>query len=211
MIFETIAVGPLQCNCYILGSEKTRDSIVIDPGDEADLILPLILKHELKVKYILSTHAHIDHVGGLDVVKARTGAEAILHEKDLPMYRNLSIQAAWLGMPAPKIAQIDNLVSDQDVLRFGEHSGEVLYTPGHSPGSLCLHVPSSVGQLYAGDTLFQRSIGRTDLWGGSYDEIMKSIREKLLLLDDDTIVYPGHGPATTIGEEKRHNPFLQDL
>jgi hydroxyacylglutathione hydrolase len=211
MIFETIAVGPLQCNCYILGSLKTRESIVIDPGDDAELILPLIVKHKLKVKYILSTHAHIDHVGDLNVLKARTGAEAILHEKDMPLYQNLAIQAAWLGMPAPMITRIDNFVSDQDVLRFGEHSGEVIYTPGHSPGSLCLHLASSVSQLFAGDTLFQRSIGRTDLWGGSYEEIMKSIREKLLSLDDGTIVYPGHGPATTIGEEKRHNPFLQDL
>lgn len=211
MIFEAITVGPLQCNCYILGCDKTREGLVIDPGDDSDLILSLVEKHRLKVKYILSTHAHIDHVGDLEPLKARTGAEAILHELDLPLYQNLSIQAAWLGVVAPQMAKIDTFIHNRDTLRFGQYSGEILHTPGHSPGSLCLHLPGSVDQLFAGDTLFQRSIGRTDLWGGSYEEILKSIRQKLLVLDDHTVIYPGHGPATTVGEEKRHNPFLQEI
>jgi glyoxylase-like metal-dependent hydrolase (beta-lactamase superfamily II) len=211
MIFETIAVGPLQCNCYVLGCEKTREGIVIDPGDDSDLIVPLIEKHQLKISYILSTHAHIDHVGDLEPLKARTGAQAILHERDLPLYQNLPIQAAWLGVAAPRMAQIDTYVHDRDILRFGKHFGEILYTPGHSPGSLCFHVSGIVDQLFAGDTMFQRSIGRTDLWGGSYEAILKSIREKLLVLDDRTVVYPGHGPATTVGDERRHNPFLNEL
>ena len=211
MIFEAITVGPLQCNCYILGCDKTREGLVIDPGDDSDLILPLIEKHRLKIKYIFCTHAHIDHVGDLEPLKARTGAEAVLHELDLPLYQNLSIQAAWLGVIAPPMAKIDTFIHNRDTLRFGHYSGEVLHTPGHSPGSLCLHLPGPVDQLFAGDTLFQRSIGRTDLWGGSYEEILKSIRQKLLVLEDRTVIYPGHGPATTVGEEKRHNPFLQGI
>ncbi|HVN83116.1 MAG TPA: MBL fold metallo-hydrolase [Terriglobia bacterium] len=211
MIFETIAVGLLQCNCYVLGCEKTREGIVIDPGDDSNLILPLIERHRLRIRYILSTHAHIDHVGDLEPIRARTGAQAILHERDLPLYQNLPIQAAWLGVAAPRMAQIDTFVHDRDLLRFGDHSGEVLYTPGHSPGSLCFYLPGIVDQVFAGDTLFQRSIGRTDLWGGSYEAILRSIRDKLLVLDDRTVVYPGHGPATTVGDERRHNPFLNEL
>ena len=211
MIFETVAVGPLQCNCYIIGCEKTREALVIDPGDEVELILPLIHKHQLKVRYILSTHAHIDHVGDLEKIRDQTGAETLLHEEDLLLYNNLPMQAAWLGIDTPKTTKIDNFIHHGDRLRFGEHSGEVLFTPGHTPGSVCLHLPGEKGKLFAGDTLFQRSIGRTDLWGGSYENIIKSIRERLLLLDDDTVVYPGHGPATTIGQEKKHNPFLLTL
>ena len=207
MILEAIAVGPLQCNCYILGCEETHQGMVIDPGDDANQILPLIEKHRLKIKYILSTHAHIDHVGDLEPIRAQTGAEAILHERDLPLYKNLSIQAAWLGMATPRMAKIDSMVQDHDVLRFGRHSGEILFTPGHSPGSLCFHLPGIVDQLFAGDTLFQRSIGRTDLWGGSFEEILRSIREKLLVLDDSTVIYPGHGPATSVGEEKKMGNF----
>ena len=209
MILESVIVGPLQCNCYILGCESTREGIVIDPGEDVELILPLIEKHRLNVKYILCTHAHIDHVGDLDALKSETGAEAILHEMDHSLYTNLPMQAAWLGTSVPSMVRIDNYVGDQDVLSFGEHRGEVMHTPGHTPGSVCLLVPSGRNYLFAGDTLFQGSIGRTDLWGGSYEAIMHSIRQNLLKLDDRTIVYPGHGPVTTIADEKRHNPFLQ--
>jgi hydroxyacylglutathione hydrolase len=209
VILESIAVGPLQCNCYILGCEETREALLIDPGDEADLILPILHKHQLKVKYILSTHAHIDHVGDLHKIRASTGAQALLHEKDLDLYANLSIQAAWLGVPSPQATKIDNLVSQGDQLRFGKLSGEVLFTPGHTPGSVCLHLPEGAGTLFAGDTLFYRSIGRTDLWGGSQQHIIRSIREKLWALDEATVVYPGHGQPTTIGHEKRFNPFVR--
>jgi hydroxyacylglutathione hydrolase len=210
MIFESVAVGPLQCNCYILGCEKTREALVIDPGDELDLILPLLEKHQLNVKRILSTHAHIDHVGDLEKLKAKTGAEALLHEKDLVLYQKIAIQASWLGVETPTTTQIDQLIHQGDIVRFGEHSGEVLFTPGHTPGSLCLHLSGQVNRLFAGDTLFLGGIGRTDLWGGSYQDIIKSIRQKLLVLDKNTLVFPGHGPATTIGREMVNNPFLRD-
>ena len=209
MILESIAVGPLQCNCYILGCVKTREALVIDPGDDVHLILPLLQKHRLNVKYILSTHAHIDHVGDLEKLKVETGAQTLLHERDLPLYQNLPAQASWLGVETPEMTQIDNLIQEGDKIAFGEHSGEILFTPGHTPGSLCLHLPGQMNLLFAGDTLFHRSIGRTDLWGGSYEHIIQSIRRKLLVLDERTIVYPGHGPATTIEEEKRLNPFLR--
>jgi hydroxyacylglutathione hydrolase len=211
LIFESIAVGPLQCNCYILGCERTRQGVVIDPGDEGDLILPLVEKHRLNIKYILSTHAHIDHVGDLEELKSRTGAEVLLHEKDLILYQNLPVQAAWLGLSTPETTEIDHFVHDKDTLNFGDHTGNILFTPGHTPGSLCLHLPGRTSQLFAGDTLFRGSIGRTDLWGGCYEDILRSIRDKLLALDDWTVIYPGHGPATTIGEEKRSNPFLQNV
>ena len=208
MIFESVAVGPLQCNCYIVGCEETREALLIDPGEDAELILPLIAKHRLNVRYILSTHAHIDHVGDLEKMKDATGAQALLHEKDLVLYKNLPTQAAWLGVPVPPSTAINNFVADQDELRFGKHTGEVLFTPGHTPGSICLHLPEGSGKLFSGDTLFYRSIGRTDLWGGSQETIFRSLRGKLLALDDKTVVYPGHGQPTTIGEERRLNPFL---
>lgn len=208
MILETIPVGPLQCNCYILGCEQTLDALLIDPGEDVELILPILKKHGLNVKYILTTHAHIDHVGDLEAVRAQTGAEALLHEKDLALYQSLAIQAAWLGVKTPPTSKIDNYVQDKDRLHFGQHVGEVLFTPGHTQGSVSFYLPESTGLLFAGDTLFKRSIGRTDLWGGSFETIIKSIHEKLLNLDDSTIVYPGHGPITTIGEERMHNPFL---
>jgi hydroxyacylglutathione hydrolase len=207
LILETIAVGPLQCNCYILGCEETRETLLVDPGEEAELILPILEKHHLRVKYILSTHAHIDHVGDLEKMKEATGAQALLHEKDLPLYQNLAMQAAWLGVPTPKSIKIDNFIAQGDQLRFGRHASEVLFTPGHTPGSVCLHLPET-GQLFAGDTLFCRSIGRTDLWGGSREQILNSIHHRLLTLDDSTVVYPGHGEPTTIGEERRLNPFF---
>jgi glyoxylase-like metal-dependent hydrolase (beta-lactamase superfamily II) len=208
LIFESVAVGPLQCNCYILGCEETREALLIDPGEDAELIVPLIDKHRLKVRYILSTHAHIDHVGDLEQMKEATGAQALLHEQDLVLYQNLPMQAAWLGVSAPPTTTIDNFVADRDEVRFGKHTGEVLFTPGHTPGSVCLHLPEGSGTLFSGDTLFWRSIGRTDLWGGSQETIVRSLRDKLLTLEDKTVVYPGHGQPTTIGEERRLNPFL---
>ena len=141
-------------------------------------------------------------------MKDATGAQALLHEKDLVLYHNLPMQAAWLGVPVPPSTTIDNFVADRDELRFGKHTGDVLFTPGHTPGSICLHLPEGSGKLFSGDTLFYRSIGRTDLWGGSQETIFRSLRDKLLALEDKTVVYPGHGQPTTIGEERRLNPFL---
>ena len=167
MIFEQVAVGPLQCNCYILGCEETREALVIDPGDEVELILPLIEKHGLRVRYLLSTHAHLDHVGDLEAMKEQTGAKALLHERDLQLYRNLPMQASWMGLPSPPTTEIDDFIHQGDRISFGRHAGEVLHTPGHTPGSLCLYLAQQTGRLFAGDTLFQMGIGRTDLWGGS--------------------------------------------
>ena len=221
LIFENIPVGPLQCNCYILGCENTREALVIDPGDEIELILPSLEKHQLNVRYILSTHAHIDHVGDLEKLKDKTGAKTLLHEKDLYLYENLPAQADYLGLSVPTTTEIDHFIHQDDQITFGDQStvsnekqtnpycGNILFTPGHTPGSLCIHFPEN-GKLFAGDTLFQMCIGRTDLWGGSYNDIIQSIQNHLLVLEDDTIVYPGHGPPTTIGKERQYNPFLNN-
>jgi hydroxyacylglutathione hydrolase len=209
MILEKLVVGPIQCNCYILGCEATREALVIDPGDDIDLILAALKKHNLQLKAIFCTHAHMDHVGGLAKLKAKTGARAMMQEEDLSFYQNLATQAAWMGLPAPGVTEIDELLRDGMTVSFGNYSGQVVSTPGHTRGSCCLHLPGSPDWFFSGDTLFQGSVGRTDLWGGSYEELINSIQRKILPLDDSVRVLPGHGPETTIGMEKRYNPFLQ--
>ncbi len=216
MIHEILPVGFLQCNCSVVGDSETREAIVIDPGDEVDRILEIIARHNLKVRLILNTHAHIDHVGGLQKMQQATGAPVLMHSEDLELYRRLPMQATWLGMPAPAMIEVDGLLREGDAVRWGRYEARILHTPGHTRGSVCLYLPADAlpekveeaGKLFAGDTLFAGSIGRTDLWGGSFDEIMRSIHSKLLALPDETLVYPGHGPATTIGEEREFNPFV---
>ena len=215
LIHITIPVGMLQCNCTIIGDPLTREALVIDPGDEVTRIMDLLGRHKLTVKAIVSTHAHIDHVGGLSKLHRFTGAPVLMHHEDLPLYQAMEVQAAFLGVAAPELTSIDNLLKEGDTLRWGDYQARVIHTPGHTPGSVCLYVPQEAGtvtlvapQLFAGDTLFAGSIGRTDLWGGSMHQIMDSLRGKLLQLPDSTIVYPGHGPATTIGNERHSNPFL---
>ena len=215
MIYIKIPVGMLQCNCSILGDPVTREAIVVDPGDEVGRILDLLGRHKLTVKAIISTHGHIDHVGGLSRLHQCTGAPVMIHRDDLPLYKGLDEQAAFLGMPTPEMAEIDHLLREGDPLRWGSYEARVIHTPGHTPGSVCLYMPKDpsnvtvpVPQLFAGDTLFAGSIGRTDLWGGSMEQILASLRGKLMELPDETIVYPGHGPATTIGRERDSNPFL---
>ena len=231
LIHEVMPVGMLHCNCSILGDPATKEAIVVDPGDEADRILEILRKHGLKVRAIVSTHTHIDHVGGLARLHRATGAPVLIHEADLELYRNLNIQAEWLGIPTPEIMQIQDFVKEGDTVRWGGYAAHILHTPGHTPGSISMLVEQGIadgdavtgardkvasrahtidpGVLLAGDTLFQGSIGRTDLWGGSFPQIIGSIREKLLTLRDDVIVYPGHGDTTTIGAERADNPFLQ--
>jgi glyoxylase-like metal-dependent hydrolase (beta-lactamase superfamily II) len=217
LIHEILPVGWLHCNCSVLGDPASREAIVLDPGDEVDRILAVITTHDLKVKAILNTHAHIDHVGGLRKLQQATGAPVLMHPDDLELYRHLDMQAAWIGMQPPEKVEVDGFLREGDAVRWGGYEGRVIHTAGHTPGSICLHlVPNAVksaageaGKLFAGDTLFAGSIGRTDLWGGSFEEIMRSIHTKLLSLPDDTVVYPGHGPATTIGEEREANPFLR--
>jgi hydroxyacylglutathione hydrolase len=237
LIHEVIPVGMLQCNCSILGDPVTREAIVVDPGDDVGRILEILKRHKLKVRAIVSTHTHIDHVGGLAELHRATGAPVMIHEADMELYKHLDIQAQWLGVATPAMTRIEDFVKEGDAVRWGDFAARVLHTPGHTPGSISLVIePGATGTalkenaqgndrpqgrasdvrhvvepglLLAGDTLFQRSIGRTDLWGGSMPLILKSIREKLFVLPDETIVFPGHGDTTTIGEEREQNPFLR--
>jgi hydroxyacylglutathione hydrolase len=262
LIHITIPVGMLQCNCSIIGDPVTREALVIDPGDEVNRILDLLGRHKLTVKAIVSTHAHIDHVGGLSKLHQYTGAPVLMHRDDLPLYSAMDVQASFLGVHPPELVEIDQLLKEGDSLRWGSFEAQVIHTPGHTPGSVSLYLPQDAGkvtisavpkkitvndeageeiaiadllkklghpeeaaeiaaleesekieirapQLFSGDTLFAGSIGRTDLWGGSLDQIMASLRTKLMGLPDETIVYPGHGPVTTIGQERHLNPFLQ--
>jgi glyoxylase-like metal-dependent hydrolase (beta-lactamase superfamily II) len=209
MIHEILPVGMLACNCSILGDESTGEAMVIDPGDDIDQVQRILEKHHLRAKYIVATHAHIDHVGGIENLKRATGAAVLMHQSDLPLYQNLALQAQWLGVETPGVTDVDQFLKEGDSLQCGALSLEVLHTPGHSPGSLSLHMPGEHQRILSGDTLFQGSIGRTDLWGGSLDEILRSIRNRLLIFPDETPVFPGHGSPTTIGEERERNPFLQ--
>jgi glyoxylase-like metal-dependent hydrolase (beta-lactamase superfamily II) len=266
LIHITIPVGMLQCNCSIIGDPVTHEALVVDPGDEVTRILELLGRRRLTVKAIVSTHAHIDHVGGLSKLHQYTGAPVLMHRDDLPLYQAMEMQAAFLGVLPPDLAEVDQLLKEGDILRWGSLEAQVIHTPGHTPGSVSLYLPHDAGkisltdqdakngatanagagpgaapasqsddsrksdaqrpssvsemggsekpgirvpQLLAGDTLFAGSIGRTDLWGGSMEEIMDSLRGKLMQLPDLTIVHPGHGPMTTIGRERETNPFLQ--
>jgi hydroxyacylglutathione hydrolase len=208
MIHEILPVGPLACNCSIIGDESTRDAIVIDPGDDIADVLAIIEKHQLQVKQIVITHAHIDHVGGAMKLRAATGAPILLNHNDYVLLKMLDLQAAWIGMAAPGKVEIDHSLGEQDKVEAGPLIANVIHTPGHTEGSICLYFPAEK-KLIAGDTLFAGSIGRTDLPGGSFDKIIRSLHQKLLALPDETVVVPGHGLITTIGEERESNPFLQ--
>ena len=207
MIHEILPVGPLQCNCSIIGDETTHEAMVIDPGDEIEDILALLRKHHLEVKQIVITHAHIDHVGGAMKLRAATGAPILLNQNDYALLKMLDAQAAWIGVPAPGKVEIDHSITTGETVSAGSHSAQILHTPGHTEGSICLYFPAEK-KLIAGDTLFAGSIGRTDLPGGSTQKIMRSLHDTVLTLPGDTIVIPGHGPSTTIGAERETNPFL---
>jgi glyoxylase-like metal-dependent hydrolase (beta-lactamase superfamily II) len=208
MILETFPVGPLACNCTILGDREAGEAIVIDPGDEVGRIHRRLVELGLKLKQILVTHAHIDHVGGALKLKRLTGAPILLNENDLPLLAMMDQQAGWLGLATPDIAPPDEGLSDGLHVGLENYPAQVIYTPGHTQGSVCLHF-AALKLLVAGDTLFEGSIGRTDLPGGDYDQIIDSIHTRLLPLPDETRVLTGHGPATTIGAERRSNPFLR--
>jgi hydroxyacylglutathione hydrolase len=210
MIHEILPVGLLQCNCSIFGDETSRDAIVIDPGADLEQIENILRKHQLKVKAIVVTHAHIDHVAGAQELKRKTGAPIYLNANDDELLRLLDIQAQWLGVPTPEKAEVDTNASDGTSLSLGGSDFHVMHTPGHTQGSISIFIPQQ-NTLIAGDTLFRDSIGRTDLPGGDSRQILSSIKTRLLVLPEETVVVPGHGPKTTIGREKERNPFLQNL
>ena len=210
MIHEILPVGQLQCNCSVFGDEQSHEALVIDPGAEIEEIKAILDRHELQVKGIIITHAHIDHIGGAAKLKELTGAPVYMNEDDMELRAQLDVQAGWIGVETPAAPEIDIMVRDGDTVTLAEQPFHVFHTPGHTQGSISLHVPSE-NKLIAGDTLFRDSIGRTDLPGGNPRQIITSIKEKLLVLDDGVVVIPGHGPATTIGREREMNYFLRGL
>jgi len=207
MIFECLAVGLFQCNCLILGCESTREAWVVDPGDEADRILLVLNQHGLRLKTILHTHAHLDHIGATHQLQLVTGASVALHSDDLFLNNNLPMQAEVLGLPVPATPQIDYSLKDEECVKLGSLETQVIHTPGHTPGSVCFFLPGEDEILLTGDTLFAGGIGRTDLWGGSHRDILRSL-DRLMSFRDKTEVFPGHGPPTTILKERTNNPFL---
>jgi hydroxyacylglutathione hydrolase len=207
MIHEILRVGPLQCNCSVIGDETSHEAMVIDPGDDVQEVLDLIRKHHLQVKQIVITHAHIDHVGGAMKLRSATGAPILLNQNDYALLKMLDAQAAWIGMPSPGKVDIDRSVTTGETVSAGSLTADILHTPGHTEGSICLYFAADK-KLIAGDTLFAGSIGRTDLPGGSMQKILHSLHDTVLALPDETLVVPGHGPLTTIGAERESNPFL---
>ncbi len=205
MIVKEMPVGPIMANCYIVGCEDTKEAVVIDPGDEADRILMALAQESLKVKYIINTHGHFDHVGANKKMKEATGAPLMIHADDAFMLGRLSQDAGMFGLSAENSPPPDQTLADGDTVSFGNITMSVIHTPGHSPGGITLYADNC---LFVGDTLFFGSIGRTDLPGGDYHTLINSIKTKLLGLGDNVRVLTGHGPETTIGREKTSNPFL---
>ncbi|MBI5181350.1 MAG: MBL fold metallo-hydrolase [Nitrospirae bacterium] len=207
MFLETLVVGELQVNCYIIAGGKNKDAAVIDAGENSDDILNIIKKHNLNVKYIINTHTHFDHIGAVSKIKNATGAKFLIHEGEMHVLKTLPSQNLIFGVRIDAPPSPDGFLKDNDKLHLGDITLKILCTPGHSPGGICIYAD---GLVFTGDTLFAGSIGRTDLPGGDYNTIINSIKEKLLSLGDKTMVLPGHGPRSTIKEEKEYNPFLID-
>ena len=214
MILQSAAVGPFFKNGYVVGCERTRQAVFIDPGDEVEQLLAFIAAERLQVSHILLTHAHVDHVSGVAEAKRALHAPIFLHKDDLFLYQNAVRTGMMFGLTVEEPPPVDTYYDGEGPIVFGDYEVRVIHTPGHCPGGVCLALSragdAAAPHLFVGDTLFAGSIGRTDLPGGDYDTLMKSITERLLTFPDDAIVYSGHGPETTIGQEKRTNPFVLD-
>jgi hydroxyacylglutathione hydrolase len=210
VIRETFAVGPLDCNCTILADERSGEAIVVDGGDGVDEVVARLNKRGWRAQFLLHTHAHIDHIGNLGLLRESTGAKGLLHPADLPLYEAIAEQAGWIGLPvAPAVVPLDGTLRDGQIVEAGDFRVGVLHTPGHTPGSVCFSIGNGdEATLLTGDTLFAGSIGRWDLGGTSMDDIVSSIHRKLMPYRDATLVVPGHGPFTTVGTERVHNPYL---
>ncbi len=205
MIIKELVVGPLMANCFICGCSKTKEAVVIDPGGDADTILLSLADAKLKVKYIINTHGHFDHVSANGKMKDATGADILIHPLDAPMLEKLSSNAAFFGVSVENSPPCDQTLEEGDTVSFGDVTLKVIHTPGHTPGGISLY---SNGVVFVGDTLFAGSIGRTDFPGGNFNTLISSIKTKLFKMEDDIRVFSGHGPETSIGREKRHNPFV---
>lgn len=205
MIIKELVVGPLMANCFICGCSKTKEAVVIDPGGDADTILLSLADSKLKVKYIINTHGHFDHVSANGKMKAATGADILIHPLDAPMLEKLSSNAAFFGVSVENSPPCDQTLEENDTVSFGDITLKIIHTPGHTPGGISLYTN---GIVFVGDTLFAGSIGRTDFPGGDFNTLISSIKTKLFNMEDDMRVFSGHGPETSIGVEKRHNPFV---
>ncbi len=205
MLIKTFVLGPMESNAYILADEGTRSAAVIDPGMGSEHLLDALQAEKLRLELVLNTHGHFDHVYCDGYFTSKTGARLLIHEADVPLLQKMPEFARYYGFSVADPPQPDGFFRDGDILRVGDLAVRVYHTPGHSAGGVCLHVGDA---LFSGDTLLAGSVGRTDIPGGSYEELIASIREKLLRLPDATVVYTGHGPQTTIGDEREYNPFL---
>ena len=206
MIIETITVGSFAMNCYLIIEPESKEAVYIDPGADSDLLIEKLSSKDLDLKFIINTHCHIDHTAEVSNIINHFKVPFYIHRGDLPLLENLKEQGEFFGIPVHEIPTVTDFVEDGQEFEIGNIKMEILHTPGHSPGGISLLIKDSV---IVGDCLFMDSIGRTDLLGGNYTQLLNSIKTKLLALDESTIVYPGHGPATTIGQERTHNPFLQ--
>lgn len=207
MVFEVIVVGPLSVNCFVLGCEDTREGVVVDPGGDVERIMQAVRRHDLAIRYIINTHGHFDHVGGNRQAIAALKAPLLIHQADAPMLDRVADVGRMYGIQSENSPPADGFLVDGMAIEFGACRMKVLHTPGHTQGGCCLYLAEE-GRIITGDTLFADSIGRTDLPGGSHDQLLESIRSKLFVLPDDVVAYPGHGPETSIGHEKRHNPYF---
>ncbi|MGA2152626.1 MAG: MBL fold metallo-hydrolase [Geobacteraceae bacterium] len=208
MIFETLVVGPLGVNCFILGCDETKEGVVVDPGGDSGKIIAAISRLGLRIPCVINTHGHFDHVGGNSKVLEHTGAELLVHEADVRYLSRAAEIAVKYGVATDNSPQPDRFLENGMILSFGNYRMEVLHTPGHTPGGCCLYLAGE-GMVITGDTLFADGVGRTDFPGGSHKALLESIRTRLLTLPDATRVYPGHGPSSTIGHERRHNPYIK--